>query len=100
MKTYLRTFLAARNSIPLRIRAFSTTVHSATATKLPVQPYFSLSHMIREIRDKYERMSNDELRVVAERPAERVRTGGRIVGRRKASKDLLFLDLQSNGETI
>jgi hypothetical protein len=49
--------------------------------------------MIKEIRDKYERMSNDELQVVAERPAERVRTGGRIVGRRKASLDLLFLDL-------
>lgn len=45
-------------------------------------------------------MSNDELRAVAERPQERVRTGGRIIGRRKASKDLLFLDLQSNGETI
>lgn len=62
--------------------------------------------MIREIRDKYEKMSNDELRVVAERLSnitngnERVRTGGRIIGRRKASKDLLFLDLQSNGENI
>ena len=29
-----------------------------------------------------------------------VRTGGRIIGRRKASKDLVFLDLQSNGDVI
>ncbi len=29
-----------------------------------------------------------------------MRTGGRIIGRRKASKDLVFLDLQSNGDVI
>jgi lysyl-tRNA synthetase class II len=29
-----------------------------------------------------------------------VRSGGRIVGRRKVSKDLLFLDVQSNGEQL
>lgn len=32
--------------------------------------------------------------------AQAVRSGGRIVGRRKVSKDLLFLDLQSNGEQL
>jgi lysyl-tRNA synthetase class 2 len=71
-----------------------------TVSKLPVQPYFSLSHMIREIKDRYEKLSKEELAAIGSVPEGRVRTGGRIVGRRKASKDLLFLDLQSNGESI
>lgn len=71
-----------------------------TVSKLPVQLYFSLSHMIREIKDRYEKLSKEELGAIGSVPEGRLRTGGRIVGRRKASKDLLFLDLQSNGEII
>ena len=56
--------------------------------------------MIREIKDRYEKLSKEELGTIGSVPEGRVRTGGRIVGRRKASKDLLFLDLQSNGESI
>jgi len=67
------------------------------STALKVQPYFNLTHMIKELKGSYEKLSNDDLRIINEK-GDRVKTGGRIVGRRKASKDLLFLDLQSNGE--
>ena len=33
-------------------------------------------------------------------PSVRVDVAGRIIGRRKASANLLFLDLESNGETL
>lgn len=32
--------------------------------------------------------------------ANKVSVGGRIIGRRKASSSLLFVDLESNGQTI
>ena len=70
------------------------------STALKVQPYFNLTHMIKELKAGYEKLSNDDLRIINEKGGNRVRTGGRIVGRRKASKDLVFLDLQSNGEQI
>ena len=61
-------------------------------SKIPIQPYFSLTHMIKEIKSLYGKAE--------EQKQVTVKTGGRIVGRRKASKDLIFLDIQSNGEQI
>lgn len=52
--------------------------------------------MIKEIKGKYGELSREDL----QSGGEYVRTGGRIIGRRKASKDLIFLDLQSNGDVI
>ena len=69
------------------------------SSSLKIQPYFNLSHMITEIKGNYEKLSSDDLRIIHEK-GDKVKTGGRIIGRRKASKDLMFLDLQSNGQQI
>ena len=53
---------------------------------------------MKEIKVKYEALGSDNLRIIEEaikqgETSEVLRSGGRIVGRRKVSKDLLFLDL-------
>jgi len=45
--------------------------------------------MIKEIKGQFGQMSKEDLKNCG----AKVRTGGRIIGRRKASKDLMFLDL-------
>ena len=61
---------------------------------LAISPYFGVNSTIAEIKAKHAMRSD--------LPDERVelRTGGRIIGRRKASSSLMFLDLESNGSTI
>ncbi|CDW91661.1 lysyl-trna synthetase [Stylonychia lemnae] len=61
-----------------------------------VSPYFALSHSIIEIQNQYSQidLTNEHFKTV------NIQTGGRIIGRRKASGNLLFLDLQSNGNNI
>ena len=70
----------------LKPRLFSTRI----------VPYFSLSHSIKEIKSNY----LDEIEQSVDLKHVKIETGGRIIGRRKASKNLLFLDIQSNGENI
>ena len=52
------------------------------------KPYFKLSH------------SMPEIKALALDSNTSVETAGRIIGRRKASGSLLFLDIESNGETL
>lgn len=53
-----------------------------------MKPYFRLTHSIPEIKA----LSLDTNNCVE--------TAGRIIGRRKASGSLLFVDVESNGETL
>ena len=45
---------------------------SVLKSKIPIQPYFSLTHMIKEIKSQYGK--------VEEQKQVTVKTGGRIVG--------------------
>jgi hypothetical protein len=57
--------------------------------KIPVQPYFTISHIIKDIKSQFKDkdLSSTSFKEI------KIRTGGRIIGRRKASKDLIFLDI-------
>lgn len=70
-----------------------------------MQPYFALTHMIHQIKELYLAASTDQLQLIEREVQSKkgehcVKTGGRIIGRRKVSKDLLFLDIQSNGNQL
>jgi len=87
----LRRFFQTKNKLFFPIRCFSST-QQVKLPKLEIEPYFALSDSIPGIKAKYQAV--DLFKDAS------VRTGGRIVGRRKASKDLMFLDLQSDGHLI
>ena len=64
------------------------------SSKLPIVPYFAPTDSIAAINRKFAALESlADLK-------EEVRAGGRIIGRRKASSSLLFLDLESNGSSI
>ena len=53
-----------------------------------VAPYFRLSHSIPEIKQLYQGVADIE-----QCKNVNINTGGRIIGKRKASKNLVFLDV-------
>jgi lysyl-tRNA synthetase class II len=59
-----------------------------------LSPYFAVTHSIKDVVTAH--AHRDDL------PDHKVSlaTGGRIIGRRKASKELMFLDLESNGAKV
>eukprot|EP00347_Sterkiella_histriomuscorum_P009501 403340971 len=61
-----------------------------------VTPYFAISDSITQIKQQYQTqdLTSEHFKTL------KIQTGGRIIGRRKASKDLIFLDIQSNGQNI
>lgn len=79
---------------PIPRRLFNTPLSQTPV--LPIQPYYNLSDSIKTIKTNY----NDKDLTSEHFQDLVIKTGGRIIGRRKVSKELLFLDLQSNGETI
>jgi lysyl-tRNA synthetase class II len=67
---------------------------SIQLNKLPTKPYFAVNHSLTEVMSKHSK--RDDL------PDSKVelKTGGRIIGRRKAGSGLMFLDLESNGTQV
>lgn len=59
-----------------------------------VAPYFQPTMSIAAFKNKFA-----QIRELNE-GAETVRIGGRVIGKRKASSTLVFLDLESNGERV
>ena len=58
------------------------------------RPYFKPRDTIQRVKQYYgERQDLPDLEA-------KVSVGGRIIGRRKASSSLLFVDLESNGHTV
>lgn len=54
-----------------------------------IEPYFALSHSIIDIKQTFQDqdLTSDTFK------SQLIKTGGRIIGRRKASKNLIFLDI-------
>jgi len=69
-------------------KLFSTTVRKG----LPVSPHFAITDSVSQIKERYSSKIGDSLAVL--------KTGGRVIGRRKASKNLIFLDVSSNGSSV
>jgi lysyl-tRNA synthetase class II len=69
-----------------------------------VSPYFSLSASIPQIKSSHQQNATSSYATDADTEAFHsapvVKTGGRIIGRRKASSGLMFLDLESNNQNI
>jgi hypothetical protein len=64
------------------------------SSKLPIAPYFAPTDSIAAINKKFGSLESlSDLKV-------EVRAGGRIIGRRKASSSLMFLDMESNGSSM
>ena len=59
-----------------------------------VSPYFATTKSIQELKLNFEHKDLAGTESISEK------IGGRIIGRRKASKSLLFLDLSSNGSNV
>ena len=88
----MKPFLLRRKPLLSKARfAFSTSQH-VKAPSLPVEPYFALSDSISRIKARFQEQSD-----LAQFCQATIKTGGRIVGRRRASRELLFLDVQSDG---
>lgn len=62
--------------------------------KLPISSYFGINASITQVNTQHSQR--------ADLPDSKVelKTGGRIIGKRKASSSLLFLDLESNGSKV
>jgi lysyl-tRNA synthetase class II len=82
--------------ISKQVRPFSSGIK--------ISPYFSLSAGINDIKLKYASEATTSYALETEtelfNQGSQVKTGGRIIGRRKASSGLMFLDIESNGETM
>ena len=59
-----------------------------------IQPYWGVNCTIQEVVAKH------SLRADLPDTKDEIKTGGRIIGRRKAGSGLMFLDLESNGNTV
>ena len=81
---------ARPSSMLPRCRMMST---KATPS-LPMSKYFKPSQSLEAVKEKHA-----ERRDLPDRDSQ-VQVAGRIIGRRKASGSLLFLDLEANGETL
>jgi hypothetical protein len=62
--------------------------------KLEITPYFAITDSIEKINFKYRQRGD------LPDASVQVKCGGRIIGRRKASGTLMFLDLESNGSQV
>lgn len=66
-----------------------------SSNKLGNSPYFAITESIEKFNLKYKHRDN-----LLPDPSVQAKLGGRIIGRRKASATLIFLDLESNGSKV